>query len=93
MIRRCALCDSRPASRVAFADRTADIAFEYGFADGYKAGVEDVRDNDRFEPTDHDAYRDGDRGFERRYGEHEVYRVEYRDGFHAGYTRGYREGR
>jgi hypothetical protein len=70
-----------------------DIAFEYGFADGFKAGVEDARDNDRFEPTDHDAYRDADRGYERRYGAREVYRVEYRDGFHTGYARGYREGR
>lgn len=72
---------------------TTDIAFEYGFADGYKAGIEDRRDNDRFNPTDSDAYEDGDRGYERRYGERELYRVEYRDGFHAGYTRGYREGR
>ncbi len=69
------------------------IAFEYGFADGLKAGVEDRRDNDRFKPTDHDAYDDADRGYERRYGERELYKVEFRDGFHAGYTRGYREGR
>lgn len=72
---------------------SADIAFEFGFADGYKAGLEDRRNNEKFEPTDHDAYQDGDRGYERRYGERDVYRVDYRDGFHSGYTRGYREGR
>jgi hypothetical protein len=80
------LSDARRASSV-------DIAFEFGFADGYKAGVEDIRDNDRFQPTDHDAYRDADRGYERRFGDRDRYKADYRDGFHAGYTRGYREGR
>jgi hypothetical protein len=71
----------------------SSVAFENGFAEGYRAGVDDRRDNDRFQPTDHDAYQDGDRGYERRYGERDQYRADYRDGFHAGYTRGYREGR
>lgn len=70
-----------------------NVGFEYGFADGYKAGLQDIRDRDRFNPTDHGAYRDGDRGYDRKYGEKDIYKTEYRDGFHAGYTRGYREGR
>jgi hypothetical protein len=90
------LSDVRQSSGIARDVRrsaSADIAFEYGFADGYKAGVEDIRDSDKFQPTDHGAYRDGDRGYEGRYGERDVYKTEYRDGFRAGYTRGYREGR
>lgn len=85
----------RPPDMTGDARRAAsiDIAYEFGFADGYKAGVEDIRDNDRFQPTDHDAYRDADRGYERRFGDRDRYKAEYRNGFHAGYTRGYREGR
>jgi len=70
-----------------------DVAFQNGVNDGYDKGIEDARDNDRFDPTRHGWYRSGERGYERQYGSREQYKNLYRGGFREGYERGYREGR
>ena len=70
-----------------------DAAFQRGFDDGYRQGVDAARDGDRFDPRRESWYRSGDRGYERRYGSRTEYRNIYRDGFLRGYDRGYREGR
>jgi len=68
-------------------------AGQRGFEDGYRAGRDDARDNDRYETTRKKDYRDGDDGYNSRYGPREQYRAEYRQAFQQGYDRGYREGR
>ncbi len=68
-----------------------DIAFDRGFNDGYREGLEDARDGDRYDVVGQRNYRRGDKGYNRRYGPRDAYSVVYRDGFRAGYDRGYRE--
>lgn len=71
----------------------ADPATAAGFEDGYRQGAEDARDGDRFDPVRAKRYREGDRGYDRRYGSREQWKTAYRQGFRAGYERGSREGR
>jgi hypothetical protein len=63
--------------------------FQNGFRDGLEKGREDARDRDSFDPVRHSRYRNGDHGYERRYGAKDQYRLVYRDGFEAGYREGY----
>jgi hypothetical protein len=70
-----------------------NAAFENGARDGYEKGREDARDGDRYDPRRHKWYREGDRGYNSRYGPRDLYKDEYRRGFLAGYERGYREWR
>ena len=72
--------------------RYDDTAYENGFRDGRAQGVEDGRDNDRFDATRHGRYRSADRGYIDSYGDKTRYKNIYRDGFQAGYADGYREG-
>jgi hypothetical protein len=67
------------------------VPFDNGYRDGYEKGREDGRDDDDFDPVRHGRYRSGDRGYDRRYGTKEEYRLIYRDGFEVGYDEGYRE--
>lgn len=68
-------------------------ASQRGFEDGVRDGRDDARDNDRYEPTRKKHYRDGDEGYNSRYGPRDQYKYEYRQAFQQGYDRGYREGR
>ena len=63
-----------------------------GYADGYAKGVDDVRDRDRYDPTRHGDYKDGDEGYYREYGSKDAYKNNYRLGFRQGYEDGYRDG-
>ncbi len=54
-------------------------------------GREDAKDGDRYDPRRHNWYRDGDRGYNNRYGSREQYKAAYRDAFERGYAQGYRE--
>jgi hypothetical protein len=63
-----------------------------GYADGYKRGVDDGRDRDRYDPVRHGDYREGDEGYYREYGSKDAYKNNYRAGFRQGYEDGYREG-
>jgi|CXWL01.1.fsa_nt_gi hypothetical protein len=63
-----------------------------GYADGYRHGLDDGRDRDRYDPVGHGNYKAGDPGYYREYGPRESYRNNYRAGFRQGYENGYRDG-
>ena len=65
-------------------------AFARGYADGYKRGVDDNRDRNRYDPVGHADYRRGDEGYYRDYGSRDAYKNNYRAGYRQGYEDGYR---
>ena len=67
------------------------VPFQNGDRDGYEKGLEDARRNNSFDPVRHSRYRSADNGYNNRYGTRDDYKLVYRDGFEAGYERGYRE--
>jgi flagellar biosynthesis/type III secretory pathway protein FliH len=69
------------------------IAHQTGLNDGYEAGLDDGRDNRRFDPIGEGRYRSADRGYERHFGPREIYKNAYREAFKDGYARGYADGR
>jgi hypothetical protein len=69
-----------------------DIGSANGFEEGYKRGVDDGRDRDRYDPRRHGRYRDAEQGYRRDYGPRGVYEVSYRRGFERGYDEGYAAG-
>jgi len=66
------------------------IAYDNGFREGVRAGEHDSRDHRRYEPSRHDDWRDGDDGYHRNYGDKNWYRRNFRSGFEAGYSQGFR---
>jgi hypothetical protein len=66
------------------------IAYDNGFREGVKQGERDGRGNRRYDPARHGEWRDADDGFRREYGNHDVYRRNFRVGFEQGYSQGYR---
>lgn len=68
-------------------------AGQFGFRDGYDAGVKDARDRETYDPVRSDRYRDADHHYNNRYGSKEVFKRDYRVGFERGYEQGYRVGR
>jgi len=71
----------------------ADIelrAYDAGFRDGVRAGENDARGRRRYEPSRHGDWRDGDDGYHREYGDRNFYRRNFRSGFEAGYSQGFR---
>ncbi len=71
----------------------ASPAYERGFRDGLEKGRDDGRDGDRYDPLRHKWYREGDRGYNSRFGPRDQYKAAYREAFRQGYEQGYREGR
>lgn len=67
--------------------------FERGYREGIQQGADDARDGRRFEPERDRVYRDGDRGYNDRWGTRDQYRNEFRRGFTSGYREGYYNGR
>jgi hypothetical protein len=65
------------------------VGYDNGYQDGLEKGREDAGDRDSFDPVRHSRYRSADRGYNSRYGTKEQYKLEYRDGFEAGYAQGY----
>lgn len=63
-----------------------------GYSDGYRRGLNDGRDRDRYDPVGHGDYRSADPGYYRDYGSRDAYRNNYRAGFRQGYEDGYRDG-
>jgi hypothetical protein len=62
-----------------------------GFSDGYRKGLEDQRDNHRFEPARFKEVRQGTApGYDGDFGSRERYTLSYRDGFRLGYEDGFR---
>ena len=70
-----------------------DLASQFGFDDGYDAGLRDAQGRRQFDPISEGRYRSGDHGYERNYGSKDVYKVNYRDAFRTGYEEGFNDGR
>jgi hypothetical protein len=64
-------------------------AYNQGFQDGRLDG-RDVLTGHSYRPTQHGNYKDGDRGYNRVYGDKNAYKQAYRSGYMAGYEQGYR---
>ena len=64
-------------------------AYNRGFEDGYHEGEKDGKRGDRFGFWDEGRYRDGDHGYNRRYGSRREYSDVYRRGFEEGYRRAF----
>jgi hypothetical protein len=60
-------------------------AYDRGFIEGRREGEKDARNRRPFDVRRHDAYRDGDRGYNRGYGDRNRYREDFRRGFEEGY--------
>jgi hypothetical protein len=66
-------------------------AYDNGYRDGLRRGENDGRSRHRFDPTRHGDWRNADDGFRREYGDHNLYRRNFRAGFEAGYAQAYRQ--
>lgn len=65
------------------------IAGEMGYRDGVKAGLNDLREKHSFRPTEHDQWKDGDRGYHDSLGSKDVYKQTYRKAYENGYRDAY----
>jgi len=54
-----------------------------------KAGISDAKERHSFRPTEHDQWKDGDRGYHNSLGSKEAYKAAYRKSYEAGYRDGY----
>jgi len=68
---------------------SSQVAFNYGYNDGYERGLKAARDRQAFDPYREGWYRDGDRHYDRDFGPREYYRQTYREGFLRGYEEAY----
>jgi hypothetical protein len=66
-----------------------DIGYDTGYRDGVQAGAKDQEKHEKFDPADHDRYRDGDHDYRSSFGDKELYKRSYREGFMRGYQDGY----
>jgi hypothetical protein len=64
-------------------------ASQNGYRDGIAMGQKDLRKGKRYRPQKNDQYEDADRGYNRNYGDKDLYRNEYRQAFERGYADGY----
>jgi len=64
-------------------------AYDTGYRDGLRAGERDARDGRVFAMERQRDWRDADDGYHRDYGERDVYRRVFRDGFRVGYGEGF----
>ena len=65
------------------------IAYDNGYREGLKEGEKDGRKRDGYDFRDEGAWRNGDKGYNRSFGDRDRYRVTFRTGFEAGYNDGY----
>jgi hypothetical protein len=65
------------------------VAYDNGYRDGVEEGRNDFRRERSYGPYRCDRFRDGDHGFEGRFGSRDAYRTDYRSGFRSGYDAGY----
>ena len=63
---------------------------DIGYRDGFDAGRRAFTRRSRPDPIRERLYREGDHGYDRRFGPLDTYKREYRDAFRRGYTEGYR---
>jgi hypothetical protein len=82
------LCFALLSSTLASAQGIGN-AYDRGYREGIQQGEEDGRDGRAPQAERNSIYRDGDRGYQGRYGNRDVYRDEFRRGFTSGYREGY----
>ena len=63
-------------------------AYDNGYRIGYDRGLQDLRSH-RYDARRDDVYRNGDSGYDRRYGDRNDYRRSFQQGFIAGYDAAY----
>lgn len=63
--------------------------YQIGYQDGYSQGLGDKNNGHSFRPTAHGYYSDGDHGYSSVWGDKNQYKATYRQGYLAGYQRGY----
>jgi Ni/Co efflux regulator RcnB len=68
-------------------------ASDNGYRDGVAAGRDDARKGRQSDPILAKRYREGDNGYNSRYGSLDQYKRDYRAAFQQGYAQGYREAR
>ena len=64
-------------------------AFDNGYRDGVAMGQRDSQKGKSFRPEKNDQYEDADRGYNRGYGDKNLYKSQYRQAFERGYADGY----
>lgn len=65
------------------------VAFNNGYQLGYGHGANDRYYGRSYDVDRHKAYRDGDSGFRREFGDKDDYKRVFRNGFERGYRDGY----
>ena len=65
------------------------IAHDRGYQEGVREGERDARQRRTYDIRRHDAYNDGDRGYNRNEGDRGRYRDDFRRGFESGYRDGF----
>ena len=65
------------------------IAYDNGYRDGQRAGERDGRGGRSFSYNRHDDWRSADDGYRREFGNFDVYRRSYRNGFESAYSDSY----
>ena len=63
--------------------------YDRGYREGVEQGEQDSRQGREPRVDGNSVYRDGDRGYQGRYGSRDVYRTDFRRGFASGYREGY----
>ncbi len=66
-------------------------ASDRGYREGLDKGRDDGHDRDQYDPRRQKWYREGDRGYNKKYGSREEYIAAYRQAFLRGYDEGYRQ--
>ena len=64
-------------------------SYDNGYRDGVAIGQRDSRIGKAFRPRNNDQYEDADRGYNRNYGDKNLYKNQYRQAFERGYVDGY----
>ena len=82
------LCIGFLSSTVASAQGVG-TGYDRGYREGVQQGERDNRQGRDPQVERNSVYRDGDRGYQDRYGSRDVYRDDFRRGFFAGYRDGY----
>ena len=67
----------------------SSAAFDNGYRDGISDSQRDRQKGKAYRPDKNDRYEDADRGYNRDYGDKNLYKSQYRQGFQRGYAEGY----
>jgi hypothetical protein len=63
----------------------SDVAQDTGYRDGLQAGRQDLERRKDYRPEKHDSYEDAGHGYQKGYGDRNLYKEQYRKGFMRGY--------